>query len=73
VNSRLALETVVGLEDVTAGSPGVRGGAGNLAVFEMTGSGAAVLRCQLELGCGFVVKPRRRVERVAQFQTLTSR
>jgi hypothetical protein len=32
-----------------------------------------VLRCQLELGRGFVVKPRRRVERVAQFQTLTSR
>ena len=73
MNPRLAFETLVGLEHVPTGSPGMSCTSRDLAVSEVAGCRAAMVRGQLEFRRGFVVEARRRFERVAQVQTLTSR
>jgi hypothetical protein len=73
VNPRLAFETFVGLEHVPTGSPGMSCTSRDLAAPEVAGGRTAMVRGQLELRRGFVVEARRRFERLAQFQTLTSR
>jgi hypothetical protein len=73
VNPRLPLETLVRLEHVTARGPGMSGAARNFSIPQMRSRGAAVLCCELELRRRLVVELRGRFERLAQFQTLTSR
>jgi hypothetical protein len=73
VLTRLAVETILSLEHVSLCSPAVCGAARNFAVPQMTGSGTTMLRSELELHGGVVEESRGVFERVAQFQTLTSR
>jgi hypothetical protein len=73
MGTRLAAETILGREHVPAGGPGVRRATRNFAVPQVAGRGTTVLRCELELRGSLVEESRGVFERLAQFQTLTSR
>jgi hypothetical protein len=62
VVARLAVEPFLRLEHVTSGSPCMRGAAGHLAVPEVPGCDLTVTGGPVELGGGFVVQLRRRLE-----------
>ncbi len=73
VLARLAAQAVVSFEDVPVRGPGVRRGAGHLAVSKVSRGRPAVLRGEVELGGCLFAQPGRGLEGLAQFQTLTSR
>jgi hypothetical protein len=73
VLARLRAKTIVGFEHVSPRGPRMRCSARHLAVPQMSGRGATVLRREVELCGRLVVESRGRLERLAQFQTLTSR
>jgi hypothetical protein len=69
----LAAKRLVGYEQVSMGGPSVRCAAGHLAVSKVSGRRSAMLCGEVELcGC-LLAQPSRGLERLAQFQTLTSR
>jgi hypothetical protein len=71
--ARLLVQARLCFEEVSPCGPGVRRAPGHLLVPEVGGGRAAVRARELELGGRVVVELRRLFERVAQFQTLTSR
>lgn len=73
VVARLGVKPILRFEQISLRGPCMRGAARNLVVPEVPGSRPAMLRCELELRRGLVAQLRRRLERLAQFQTLTSR
>ena len=73
VLTRLLPQALLRLEHMSLRGPRMRSAAGHLVASKVACGGAAVLRCELQLGGGLVVELRRGLERFAQFQTLTSR
>jgi hypothetical protein len=69
----LALERLARLQNVAQRGPGMSGPAGHFVVTEVLRGRSAMAGRNLELGGGSVIQLRGRLERRAQFQTLTSR
>jgi hypothetical protein len=73
VLARLPVQRVPRVEQMPERGPGVGRAPGHFLVSEVTGGGATVPGRQLELRCRLLVELRGGLERLAQFQTLTSR
>lgn len=71
--ARLPVQRVLRVQHMPERGPGVGRAPGHLLVSEVTGSGATVIGGQLELRCRLLVELGGGLERLAQFQTLTSR
>jgi hypothetical protein len=73
VLARLEVHSLLRLEQMAERRPRMSGAAGHFIATEVSRGRAAVLSRQLALVRGPVVQPSRGLQRLAQFQTLTSR